>query len=467
MIGEDKFDTGIFQESETTSKSPTIKVIGIGGGGISAVNHMIASGIQNIEYIVVDCDEQALLLSKTDNRINIGKKISGGLGIVAQQDIEMAAKEAKDVILEHLRGVDLIFIIVGMGGSTGTGAAPIVAQCAREAGALTVGVVTKPFSFEGKRRMNQAEAGIVNLKERVDTLITISNDRLLQIVDRRTNMQDVFRITDDVLRQGVQGISDVVSVPSPLNADFEDLKTVMSNAGFALLGVGTAKGENGAVIAAKEAIKSPLLDDITFEEHGERLKGSIGTAHGVLFNITGGKDMTMYDVTEAADIISENVCPDANIVFGAIFNDKMEKNEFQVKVIAVDFSLKNVDRHKSSFGGYGGVIDDPRYKESVSVPPWMRGKSKERETKGVEAEDLVPRPDGKSVCNYLRKLRVELAQANNIPFESKECTFEGQCAGTCAKCDSEASYLRDKLNEIPEEERKYPPNNLEDWEKAL
>ena len=346
MIGEDKFDTGIFQESETTFIIPTIKVIGVGGGGISAVNHMIASGIQNIEYIVVDCDEQALLLSKSDNRINIGKKISGSLGIVAQQDIEMAAEEAKDVILEHLRGVDLIFIIVGMGGSTGTGAAPIVAECAREVGKLTVGVVTKPFSFEGKRRMNQAEAGIVNLKEHIDTLITISNDRLLQIVDRRTNMQDVFRITDDVLRKGVQGISDVVSVPSLLNSDFEDVKTIMSNAGYALLGIGTAKCENGAVIAAKEAIKSPLLDNISFEEHGERLKGSIYTAGGVLFNIIGGKDMTMYDVTEAADIISENVCPDANIVFSAIFDDKMEKDEFQVTVIAVDFSLKNIDRPK-------------------------------------------------------------------------------------------------------------------------
>ncbi len=346
MIGEDKFDTGIFQESETTSNSPTIKVIGIGGGGISAVNHMIASGIQNVEYIVVDCDEQALLLSKSDNRINIGKKISGGLGIVAQQDIEMAAEEAKDVILEHLRGVDLIFIIVGMGGSTGTGAAPIVAECAREVGKLTVGVVTKPFSFEGKRRMNQAEAGIVNLKEHIDTLITISNDRLLQIVDRRTNMQDVFRITDDVLRKGVQGISDMISVSSLINSDFEDLKTVMSNAGFALLGVGTAKGENGAVIAAKEAIKSPLLDDITFEEHGERLKGSIGTAHGVLFNITGGKDMNLFEVTEASNIITETVNPDANIIFGAIIDDKMEKDEFRVTVIAVDFSLKNIDRPK-------------------------------------------------------------------------------------------------------------------------
>jgi cell division protein FtsZ len=215
-----------------------------------------------------------------------------------------------------------------MGGGTGTGAAPIVAECAREAGALTVGVVTKPFSFEGKRRMNQAEAGIVTLKERVDTLITIPNDRLLQVIDRRTSMIDAFRIADDVLRQGVQGISDLISVPGLINADFADVKTIMSNAGSALMGIGTATGDNGAVAAAEAAIKSPLLE------------ASIEGARGVLFNITGGKDLSQFDVTEASNIITEAVDPDANIIFGAVIDEKLD-DEIRVTVIATGFNGKN------------------------------------------------------------------------------------------------------------------------------
>ena len=240
---------------ETLAK---IKVVGVGGGGNNAVNRMIVAGLQGVDFISVNCDAQALLLSKAQNRIQIGEKLTKGLGAGANPEIgQKAAEESREIIIEQLRGADMVFVTAGMGGGTGTGAAPIVAECAREAGALTVGVVTKPFSFEGKRRMNQAEAGIVTLKERVDTLITIPNDRLLQVIDRRTSMIDAFRIADDVLRQGVQGISDLISVPGLINADFADVKTIMSNAGSALMGIGTATGDNGAVAAAEAAIKRP------------------------------------------------------------------------------------------------------------------------------------------------------------------------------------------------------------------
>ena len=317
-------DSGI--TPETLAK---IKVVGVGGGGNNAVNRMITSGLQGVEFIAINCDAQALLLSKAQNRIQIGEKLTKGLGAGANPEIgQKAAEESRELLVEQLRGADMVFVTAGMGGGTGTGAAPIVAECAREAGALTVGVVTKPFSFEGKRRMNQAEAGIVNLKDRVDTLITIPNDRLLQVIDRRTSMLDAFRIADDVLRQGVQGISDLISVPGLINADFADVKTIMSNAGSALMGIGTAKGENGAVAAAEAAIKGPLLE------------ASIEGARGVLFNITGGKDLSLFDVTEASNIITEAVDPDANIIFGAVIDEKLD-DEIRVTVIATGFNGKN------------------------------------------------------------------------------------------------------------------------------
>ena len=311
---------------ETLAK---IKVVGVGGGGNNAVNRMIVAGLQGVDFISVNCDAQALLLSKAQNRIQIGEKLTKGLGAGANPEIgQKAAEESREIIIEQLRGADMVFVTAGMGGGTGTGAAPIVAECAREAGALTVGVVTKPFSFEGKRRMNQAEAGIVTLKERVDTLITIPNDRLLQVIDRRTSMIDAFRIADDVLRQGVQGISDLISVPGLINADFADVKAIMSNAGSALMGIGTATGDNGAVAAAEAAIKSPLLE------------ASIEGARGVLFNITGGKDLSLFDVTEASNIITEAVDPDANIIFGAVIDEKLD-DEIRVTVIATGFNGKN------------------------------------------------------------------------------------------------------------------------------
>jgi cell division protein FtsZ len=320
----------MFDELEEKTKNlAKIKVIGVGGGGNNAVNRMISAGVQGVDFLAVNCDAQALLLSKAPNRIQIGEKLTKGLGAGANPEIgEKAAEESRDQLVEALKGADMVFVTAGMGGGTGTGAAPIVADCAKEVGALTVGVVTKPFTFEGKRRMNQAEGGIVNLKDKVDTLITIPNDRLLQVIDRRTSMLDAFRIADDVLRQGVQGISDLISVPGLINADFADVKTIMLNAGSALMGIGTAKGEGGAVSAAEAAIKSPLLE------------ASIEGARGVLFNITGGKDLSLYDVTEASNVITESVDPDANIIFGAVIDEALE-DEIRVTVIATGFGTKN------------------------------------------------------------------------------------------------------------------------------
>ena len=320
----------MFDELEEKTKNlAKIKVIGVGGGGNNAVNRMITAGVQGVDFVAVNCDAQALLLSKATNRIQIGEKLTKGLGAGANPEIgQKAAEESREQLVEALKGADMVFVTAGMGGGTGTGAAPVVAACAKEVGALTVGVVTKPFTFEGKRRMNQAEGGIVNLKDSVDTLITIPNDRLLQVIDRRTSMLDAFRIADDVLRQGVQGISDLISVPGLINADFADVKTIMLNAGSALMGIGTAKGEGGAVSAAEAAIKSPLLE------------ASIEGAKGVLFNITGGKELSLYDVTEASNVITESVDPDANIIFGAVIDEALE-DEIRVTVIATGFGSKN------------------------------------------------------------------------------------------------------------------------------
>ncbi|MBQ9634787.1 MAG: cell division protein FtsZ [Acidaminococcaceae bacterium] len=332
---------------ETLAK---IKVVGVGGGGNNAVNRMITSGLRGVDFIAINTDAQALILSKAQNRIQIGEKLTKGLGAGANPEIgQKAAEESRELLIEQLRGADMVFVTAGMGGGTGTGAAPIVAECAREAGALTVGVVTKPFSFEGKRRMNQADAGIINLKERVDTLITIPNDRLLQVIDRRTSMLDAFRIADDVLRQGVQGISDLISVPGLINADFADVKTIMSNAGSALMGIGTAKGDNGAVAAAEAAIKSPLLE------------ASIEGARGVLFNITGGKDLSLFDVTEASNIITEAVDPEANIIFGAVIDENLD-DEIRVTVIATGFNGNNPALTGQS------TIQTPGWKKKANAP---------------------------------------------------------------------------------------------------
>lgn len=306
-----------------------IKVIGVGGGGNNAVNRMIEENVKGVEFIAVNCDAQALQMSKAEKRLQVGEKLTKGLGAGANPEIgQKSAEESRDQLIEQLKGADMVFVTAGMGGGTGTGAAPVVAECAREVGALTVGVVTKPFSFEGRRRMKQAEDGIVNLKDKVDTLITIPNDRLFQVVDRRTSMVEAFRFADDILRQGVQGISDLISVPGLINADFADVKTIMSNAGSALMGIGFAKGENSAAEAAENAIKSPLLE------------ASIEGARGVLYHIRGGKNLSLFDVNEASVVITESVDPEANIIFGAAIDDNLE-DEIYVTVIATGFGSKN------------------------------------------------------------------------------------------------------------------------------
>ena len=302
-----------------------IRVIGVGGGGSNAVNRMIQANMMGIEFIAINTDAQALLLTEAPHRIRIGDKLTRGLGAGGNPGVgSKAAEENAEEIYEALKGSDMVFITAGMGGGTGTGASPIVAQIAREVGALTVGVVTKPFAFEGKKRMLSAEEGIANLKQHVDTLITVPNDRLLQVADKRTPLADAFRLADDVLRQGIQGISDLITVPGLINLDFADVKTIMSAAGSALMAIGEATGENRATDAASIAIASPLLDI------------DISGARGVLFNITGGMDMTLFEVNEAADIISNAAHPEANIIFGAV-QDPSYDGKVKITVIATGF----------------------------------------------------------------------------------------------------------------------------------
>jgi len=302
-----------------------IRVIGVGGGGSNAVNRMIQANMMGIEFIAINTDAQALLLTDAPHRIRIGDKLTRGLGAGGNPGVgSKAAEENAEEIYEALKGSDMVFITAGMGGGTGTGASPVVAQIAREVGALTVGVVTKPFSFEGKKRLLSAEEGIANLKQHVDTLITVPNDRLLQVADKRTPLSDAFRLADDVLRQGIQGISDLITVPGLINLDFADVKTIMSAAGSALMAIGEASGETRASDAAQIAIASPLLDI------------DISGARGVLFNITGGMDMTLFEVNEAADIISQAAHPEANIIFGAV-QDSAYDGKVKITVIATGF----------------------------------------------------------------------------------------------------------------------------------
>lgn len=311
------------EEEQLTAR---IKVIGVGGGGGNAVNRMIAAGIKGVEFLVVNTDVQAMRASQAPVKIQIGAKLTKGLGAGANPDIgKQAALEDTDRILEALSGADMIFITTGMGGGTGTGAAPIIASLAAELGALTVAVVTKPFNFEGKRRRVQAEQGIRALRDTVDTLITIPNERLLNFVERATSLGDAFKIADDILRQAVQGISDLITVPGEINLDFADVKTIMHGMGMALMGTGVSSGEHRAVEAAQRAISSPLLEE-----------ASIEGAKGVLINVTGGSDMTLFEVHEAASIIQEAADEEANIIFGTVIDPKM-KDEVKVTVIATGF----------------------------------------------------------------------------------------------------------------------------------
>lgn len=312
-----------------------IKVIGCGGGGNNAVNRMIKEGLKNVEFIAINTDKQALTLSQASQKIQIGEKLTKGLGAGANPEVgAKAAEESKEEISQAMKGADMIFITAGMGGGTGTGAAPIIAEIAKSMGILTVGVVTKPFQFEGKRRMQHAEEGIANLREKVDTLVTIPNERLLSIVDKKTSLIESFKYADDVLRQGVQGISDLITIPGLVNLDFADVKTIMQDKGLAHMGVGHGNGDSRAQDAAKQAISSPLLET------------SIVGATGVLLNITGGSDLGLLEVNEAAEIVQQAADPEANIIFGAVINENL-KNEIKITVIATGFDSENKTAQKS------------------------------------------------------------------------------------------------------------------------
>ena len=315
--------------------SARIKVIGVGGGGNSAVNRMIESKLQGVEFVVINTDAQALIHAKAPSKIHIGRETTRGLGAGADPEVgKRAAEESEKEIYEAVKGADMIFITLGEGGGTGTGAAPLIASAAREAGALVVAIVTKPFTFEGERRRRSADAGIVELKDNVDTLITIPNDRLLQMIDRKTSLVDAFGIVDEVLQQGVQGISSLITVHGLINLDFADVKAIMSNAGSALMGIGRASGDNRAVEAARQAIDSPLLET------------SIEGARGVLFNITGGRNMTMHEIDEAAKTVTDAVDPDANIIFGAVLDDTLD-DDLQITVVATGFDVIKRAAHET------------------------------------------------------------------------------------------------------------------------
>lgn len=352
-----------------------IKVFGVGGGGNNAVNRMIECGVRGIEFIALNTDKQALYSSRAEQKVQLGEKITKGLGAGANPDIgSRAAEENRNEIMESLKGADMVFITAGMGGGTGTGAAPIVAEIAKELGILTVGIVTKPFTFEGRRRQQHAEKGIEDLKARVDTLVTIPNDRLLQISDKKTTMADAFMMADEVLKQGIQGISDLISVPNLINLDFADVKTIMVDKGIAHMGIGRASGDNRAVEAAKQAITSPLLET------------SIEGARSVLLNITGGLDLGIFEVNEAADIIRQSVDPDANIIFGAGIDESMS-DEIQITVIATGFDdnpLKNKSTMTQKTGIFGNKREsepeEPKKKEvqleDLDIPIFLRKRDK-------------------------------------------------------------------------------------------
>ncbi|MER3487540.1 MAG: cell division protein FtsZ [Chloroflexota bacterium] len=343
-----------------------IKVVGVGGGGTNAVNRMVDAGLAGVEFIGVNTDAQALLMSDADVKIHIGENVTRGLGAGADPEIgRAAALESRDELKEALKGADMVFITAGEGGGTGTGGAPVIAELANEVGALTVGVVTRPFSFEGRRRAEVAERGIAELAERVDTIIVIENDRLLQVVDRQTSVVEAFRLADDVLRQGVQGITDLITIPGLVNLDFADVRTIMRDAGTAMMGVGSARGENRVVEAAKQAVSSPLLE------------ASVEGATGILLNITGSKDIGLFEVNEAAEVVTSASDADANIIFGAVIDDALE-DEVRVTVIATGFGERRRRRLPArAREERGGGRETPREgfevpDEVLDVPSFLR-----------------------------------------------------------------------------------------------
>ena len=388
-----EFDTNVDQLA-------LIKVIGVGGGGNNAVNRMIEHGVDGVEFIAVNTDAQALNLSTAEVKLQIGTKLTRGLGAGANPEVgKKAADESKEQIEEALRGADMVFVTAGMGGGTGTGAAPVIAQVAKDLGALTVGVVTRPFTFEGRKRQSQAIGGITAMKESVDTLIVIPNDKLLEIVDKNTPMLEAFREADNVLRQGVQGISDLIAVPGLINLDFADVKTIMSNKGSALMGIGVSTGENRASEAAKKAISSPLLET------------SIDGAKGVLMNITGGSNLSLFEVQEAADIVASASDEDVNMIFGSVINDNL-KDEIVVTVIATGFTEEQLIAARPSRGAGFGASNAGRAtqtrEQTIERPREQRRDEREQfqqpepESEPTRQQQSPQSDDGLDIPTFLR-----------------------------------------------------------------
>jgi cell division protein FtsZ len=352
-----------------------IKVVGVGGSGGNAVNRMILSRLKGIEFVAINTDAQALVHNEAQIKVQIGKETTRGLGSGADVEIgRKAVEEDKEEIYEVLKGADMVFVTYGAGGGTGTGAGPLVASIAKELGALTVGVVTKPFSFEGLRRKKIGDLGIEELKDKVDTLITIPNDRLLQVIDKKTSLQDAFGIVDDVLRQGVQGISDLITLHGIINVDFADVRTIMADAGSALMGIGRGTGDNRAIEAARAAIDSPLLEL------------SIDGAKGILFNITGGPDMGMYEIDEAAKAITEAADPDANIIFGAIVDEAMT-GEVKITVIATGFETVDAKPLRPAMRPETAALNKPSFTPLSTLEQEERQSATSSTTMSPEAEE--------------------------------------------------------------------------------
>ncbi|MCW5879114.1 MAG: cell division protein FtsZ [Anaerolineales bacterium] len=360
-----------------------IKVVGVGGGGCNAINRMIEQGMPGIEFVAVNTDGQALLLSNADTKVRIGDKLTRGMGSGGDPETgRKAAEESADELMHVLNGADMVFVTAGIGGGTGTGAAPVVAKLAREAKALTIGVVTRPFSFEGARRGQNAEVGISNLKDHVDTLIVIPNDRLLHVVEKRSSLTDAFKVADDVLRQGIQGISELITVPGLINLDFADVRTIMSEGGAALMAVGEGSGENRAQEAAEAAITSSLLD-IT-----------IDGARGILFNVTGGPNLSLFEVNNAAAIIKETAHPDVNLIFGAVIDPDMPEDKLRITVIATGFDRKGMPRR---------MLRSQPPRENASQP---HGEPAQRENLPVDQDQFEPasfNPQDLDIPTFLRK----------------------------------------------------------------
>lgn len=357
-----------------------IKVVGVGGSGCNALSRMIASKIQGVEFVAINTDSQDLHHSNAPHKIHIGKNLTRGLGAGMNPEIgRQAAEENRDEIQEAVKGADMVFVTCGLGGGTGTGAAPIIAEAARDTGALTVAVVTRPFTFEGAQRMRIADEGLNMLKDHVDTLITINNDRLIQVIDRKTSLVNAFEIVDDVLRQGVQGISDLVVQPGIVNVDFADIRAVMHDAGSALMGIGVATGEERAMEAARNAISSPLLDL------------SIDGARGVLFSVAGGDDLAMSEINDAAKIITDSINPDAKVIFGAVIDDKIKKGAVKITVIATGFSEESSGQAELEYPGVetnnnsnvnGTVVDNDiknKTKQEIKSPKQEQRASTEQD----------------------------------------------------------------------------------------